>query len=115
MKPNSPSFTFAPESHKRNVPMDHLRVELSASCFYLFSYHHMDVAKFESGDGKDTITISFLNRRVRISGTDLRDWAMALQTRTIESIKPVPTRYSALGSEGGAVETIEIEEKSTQG
>ena len=115
MKPNSASFKLSPDSYKGNVPMDHLRVEIDASCFYLFPYHHMELAKFESGEGKDTITISFLNRRVRISGTNLRDWAVALQTRTVESIKPVPARYAALGSEGGAVEAIEIEDTSTQG
>ena len=109
MKPNSTSFKLSPSSYKGNLPMDHLRVEVSASCFYLFPYHHMDLAKFESIKDRDTITISFLNHRVRICGTHLRDWAIALQTRTVEAILSVPERYAAVGSEGGAIETIEVE------
>ena len=109
MKSDSPNFKLSPHSYKGNLPMDHLRVEVSASCFYLFPYHHMDLAKFESIKDRDTLTISFLNHRVRICGTHLRDWAIALQTRTVEAILSVPERYAAVGSEGGAIETIEVE------
>jgi len=105
-----------PGSMKPTSEWKRFRVEFSSSlskAAWLISwslrYHHMDLAKFESIKGKDTLTISFLNHRVRISGTHLRDWAIALQTRTVEAIFSVPERYAAVGSEGGAIETIEVE------
>ena len=94
--------------------MEHLRVELNATCFYLFAYHHMDVAKFESADGRDTLTISFLAHSVRLVGANLRELAIALQTRSIESIRPALERYGALVGDGGSIESIEVEENSDQ-
>ncbi len=93
-----------------HVPLDHLRLELNSSCFYLLSYHHMEIAKFEFVQDCDTLTISFLNHRVRMTGKNLRELAIAIQSRSVESIKPIAGRYgAAVGSETGFVEAIEIE------
>ena len=92
------------------MPQDNLRLETSSTCFCLLSYHHMDFAKFESARERDTLTISFLNHRVRISGRNLRELTLGIQGRAVEFIKLVPGRYSAVaGNEAGFVESIEVE------
>ena len=60
---------------------------------------------------EDVITLSFLNRTVRITGKNLRALGLALQDRTVEFIKPLPERYSSLTSDDVSVKTIEIEDK----
>jgi hypothetical protein len=65
---------------------------------------------------KDLITISFLNRTVRIKGKNLRNLGVALQARNVESIKPMAERYSSLAAgEDGWVKTIEIEDEKARG
>ncbi len=90
--------------------MDNLRLELNPKCFYLLPYHHLELVKFESGEGLDTLTLSFLNRTVLITGKNLRDLGLALQDRAVEFIKPMPVfdRYSSLAIDEGSVKTIEI-------
>ena len=110
MSAPSPCFKMSRTVMNEHVPLDNLRLELSASCFHLLSYHHLDSAKFESVKEQDALTISFLNHQVRIVGRNLRELAMAIQSRSVESIKPMPARYSAAaGVETGFVESIEIE------
>lgn len=95
------------------VPHDNLRLETSATCFYLLSYHHIDFAKFEADRERDTLTISFLNHQVRIGGRNLRELAIGIQDRSVEFIKPIPGRYSATaGNETGFVESIEVHQNS---
>ncbi|HXT13795.1 MAG TPA: hypothetical protein VN873_19755 [Candidatus Angelobacter sp.] len=95
--------------HDHFNPVEVLRLELSPSCFHLLSYYHMDAAKFESAKDRDSITISFLNREVKIAGRNLRQLALSLQDRDVEFIRLAPTRYSGVaGSEAGFVEAIEI-------
>ena len=75
----------------------------------------MDAAKFESAKDQDTLVISFLNHQVRMSGRNLRELAIAIQSRSVESIKPMPGRYSgAEGTEAGFVESIEVEASDGQ-
>ena len=50
------------------------------NCFYGLSYHHVELVKFESTQDVDIITISFLNRTVRIKGKNLRNLGVALQS-----------------------------------
>ncbi len=98
-----------------HVPLDYLRLETSAACFCLLSYHHMDFAKLEAAKDRDTLTISFVNHRVRIAGRNLRELALGLQDRAVEFIKPMPGRYTAAtGSDAVVVEAIEIDERSEQ-
>ena len=88
-----------------------LRLELTPACFYLLSYHHLDMAKFESDKGSDVLTLSFLNRTVRIIGKNLRELAIAVQRRNVESVKPMPDRYGTLANDDVWVKAIEIEDK----
>ncbi len=97
------------------VPMDSLRLETSPDCFYVLSYHHAEFTKFESIQDTDIITLSFLNRTVRIKGKNLRALGIALQWRNVESIRPMAGRYSSLATtEEGWVKTIEIEDNKMQ-
>ena len=89
---------------------DSLRLELTPACFHLLFYHHLDEAKFESDKGGDRLTVSFLNRTVRLTGKNLRDLAMEIQRRNVESIKPMPDRYGSLAdSKDVWVKAIEME------
>ena len=94
------------------APVDNLRWEMDAKSFYLLPYHYLELVKFESGEGLDTLTLSFLNRTVCITGKNLRDLGLALQDRAVEFVKPVPVfdRYSSLTRNEASVKAIEIQE-----
>ena len=93
-----------------HVPADNLRLELNLKGFYLLPYHHLELVKFEAGDGLDTLTLSFLKRTVLITGKNLRDLGLALQDRYVEFVRPLPAldRYSSLAGTGASVKSIEI-------
>jgi hypothetical protein len=111
----SPCYKFSRSVVGEHVPLDSLRLELSPTRFCFLSYHHLDIAIFESATDRDTLTISFLNHQVRIAGTNLRELAVAIQSRSVESIKPMPGRYSgAKAAEAGFVESIEVEASGGQ-
>jgi len=112
MNTNSPCYKLGRHVNSDPVPMDNLRLEVSPDCFYGLSYHHVELVKFESTQDVDIITISFLNRMVRIKGKNLRNLGVALQARCVEFIKPMAERYSSLATgEEGWVKTIEIEDE----
>jgi hypothetical protein len=93
-----------------NLPMDSLRLEVNPESFYLLSYHHLEFGKFEAGKDRDVLTLAFTGHEVRIVGRNLRDLAVAVQKRAVESITPMPNRYSAASSgQGGLVEVIEVQ------
>jgi hypothetical protein len=115
MSTESPCYKTTRGVNNNPVPLDNLRLETSASCFCLLSYHHMDFARFEAAKDRDTLTISFVNHQVRITGRNLRELALAIQSRAVEFIKPMPGRYtSATGSESVFVESIEVEQNYAQ-
>ena len=89
---------------------DSLRLEITPTCFYLLPYHHLDMAKCESDKGGDTLTLSFLNRTVRMTGKNLRDLGIKIQRRDVESVKPLPNKYNLLGSDEVWIKSIEIED-----
>jgi hypothetical protein len=114
MKDKSPCYELSHASiNGQNQPIDSLRIESSRTRLHLFSYHHLESAELESTKDQDTLTLSFLRHRVRITGKSLRDMTIAIQGRIVESIKVVPSRFAAVeGTENGFVESIEVE--STQ-
>ncbi len=63
-----------------------LRLELNSESFYLLSYHYLEYAKFDSEKDRDTLMLSFLGHQVRIVGRNLRELAVALQKRAVESV-----------------------------
>ena len=110
MKDHSPCFQLSRTVMGEHVPLDNLRLELSPTCFYILPYHHVEVAKFESGDTGDTLSISFLKHQARIAGRNLRRLAVGVQGRAVEWLKPVPERYAAAaGIEACFVVSIEVE------
>ena len=93
-----------------HVPLDNVRLELTPSRFYLLPYHHLEVAEFESASNGDTISLSFVSHKVRITGHNLRDLAVAFQERAVVSVTPVPEKYEALREcVQGLVDSIQIE------
>lgn len=113
MKTDSPCIKLSRQTAAGHEPMEFLRVEPNPACFYLFSYHHVDLAKFESVNDKEILTITFLNHRVRIEGKNLRVLAVELQSRSVEMVKPLPHRYGpAFSQEVCQIEVIEVEENT---
>jgi hypothetical protein len=111
----SPCYQLSRTVMGEHLPMDNLRLETDSGSFYLFSYHHLDFAKFDSDKGRDALTLSFLGHQVRIAGRNLRELAIAIQKRAVESIQTMPTRYSgAAGNAASFVESIEIESVKDQ-
>jgi hypothetical protein len=95
------------------TPADNLRLELNPKSFLLLPYHHLELVKFEAGESQDTLTLSFINRTVQITGKHLRDLALALQDRAVAFIRVLSAldRYVVLVGHESSVKTIEIEEK----
>ena len=103
-------YELSREVMGNHVPLDNVRLELTPSHFYLLPYHHLEVAEFESANKGDTISLSFVNHKVRIAGRNLRDLAVAFQERAVVSVTPVPERYGTLGeSVQGLVDSFQIE------
>ena len=94
-----------------NNGADSLRLEINPACFYLLAYHHLDMAKFESDQSGDTLTLSFLNRTVRMTGKNLRRLAIKIQKRDVESVKPMPDKYGALAIDDVWIKSIEIKDE----
>ena len=94
------------------TPVENLRLELDPNSFYLLPCHHLELVKFEAGEGLDTLTLSFINRTVLITGKNLRELGLALQDRCVEFVRPMPAfdRYSSLAGTEASVKTIEIED-----
>ena len=92
-----------------NLPIDNLRLEINPESSYLFSYHHLEFAKFDSDKGRDTLALTFFSHQVRIAGHHLCELAVAIQKRTVEAIIPMPGRQSEVArSEAAFVEAIEV-------
>jgi hypothetical protein len=117
MSTESPCFNLKRGVNGSHVPVDHLRLELDSNSFLLLPCHHLELVKFEAGEGLDTLTLSFLKRTVLIKGKNLRGLGLALQDRCVEFIKPMPVfdRYSSLAISEGSVKTIEIEDEKARG
>jgi hypothetical protein len=69
------------------------------------------MAKFESDKGGDILTLSFLNRTVRITGKNLHRLAINIQKRNIESVKQMPDKYCVLANDDVWIKTIQIEDE----
>ena len=110
MNANSPCYKLSRCVVGENVPIDNLRLEMNPESFYLFSYHQLEFAKFDSDKDRDTLMLTFLSHQVRIAGHHLRELAVAIQKRTVESIIQMPGRHSeATRSQAAFVEAIEVE------
>ncbi len=107
---DSPCYKLSRCVVGENVPIDNLRLEMNPESFYLFSYHQLEFAKFDSDKDRDTLMLTFLSHQVRIAGHHLRELAVAIQKRTVESIIQMPDRHSeAARSQAAFVETIEVQ------
>lgn len=103
------------ESTSKFEGADSLRLEVNPACFYLLAYHHLDMAKFESDKGGDILTLSFLNRTVRITGKNLRRLAINIQKRNIEWVKPLPDKYDVLANDDAWIKAIEVGDNKEHG
>ncbi|MDD5139790.1 MAG: hypothetical protein PHY43_05955 [Verrucomicrobiales bacterium] len=116
MRTESPCYKIRTGVNHNPTPVENLRLELDANSFYLLPCHHLELVKFESGEGQDTLTLSFLKRTVLITGKNLRELGLALQDRCVEFVRLLPAldRYTSLAGTEASVNSIEIEEKAEQ-
>ena len=112
MRNENPCFKIRRGVNSDPVPVDNLRLELDSKSFYLLPCHHLELVRFESGEGQDTLTLSFLKRTVLITGKNLRELGLALQDRAVEFVRLMPAldRYSSLAGNEASIKAIEIEE-----
>ena len=112
MSTENPCFNLKRGVNGSHVPADNLRLELDSKSFYLLPCHHLELVKFEAGEGQDTLTLSFLKRTVLITGKNLRELGLALQDRAVEFVRLMPAldRYSSLAGNEASIKAIEIEE-----
>ena len=115
MRTENPCFKRRTGVNGNATPVDNLRIELDSKSFHLLPYHHLEMVTFEAGDGRDTLTLMFLNRNVRIAGKNLRDLGLALQDRSVEFVKPLPERYALLAGSDVSVKAIEIQDNKERG
>jgi hypothetical protein len=115
MRTENPCFKRRTGVNSSPVPVDYLRLELNPKSFLLLPYHHLELVKFEAGDGQDTLTLVFLNRTVCITGKSLRELALGLQDRCVEFVKPLPERYASLVGDEVSVKAVEIEDNKENG
>ena len=117
MKNESSCYYIRRGVNNNPAPVENLRLEVDANSFYLLPSHHLELVKFEAGEGLDTLTLSFLKRTVLITGKNLRELGLALQDRAVEFVKPMPVfdRYASVAGKEGSVKTIEITENKDQG
>ena len=90
MNTENPCFKIRRGVNSNPSPVDNLRLELNPKGFLLPPYHHLELVTFESGDGQDTLTLSFLNRTVLITGKNLRDWLWHCKTAPSSSSASCP-------------------------
>jgi hypothetical protein len=111
MRNENPCFKIRRGVNSNPTPVDNLRLEPDSKSFYLLPCHHLEFVKFEAGEGQDTLTLTFLKRAVLITGKNLRELGLALQDRSVEFVRTMPTldRYSSLAGNEALVKTIEIE------
>jgi hypothetical protein len=112
MRNENPCFKIRRGVNSDPVPVDNLRLEPDSKSFYLLPCHHLELIKFEAGEGQDTLTLSFLKRTVLITGKNLRELGLALQDRAVEFVRLMPAldRYSSLAGNETSIKAIEIEE-----
>jgi hypothetical protein len=115
MRTENPCFKRRTGVNSSPLPVDYLRLELNPKSFLLLPYHHLELVKFEAGDGQDTLTLVFLNRTVCITGKSLRELALGLQDRCVEFVKPLPERYASLVGDEVSVKAVEIEDNKENG
>lgn len=106
MKNESPCY-YLGGRHSNPAPVENLRLELDSNSFCLLPCHHLELVKFEAGEGLDTLTLSFINRTVLIKGKNMRDLGLALQDRCVEFVRPLHAldRYASLAGTGASVKS----------
>ena len=87
---DSPCYKLSRCVVGENVPIDNLRLEMNPESFYLFSYHHLEFAKFDSDKDRDTLMLTFLSHQVRIAGHHLRELAVAIQSGLLNPSSKCP-------------------------
>jgi hypothetical protein len=115
MRTENPYFKKRTGVNGTATPMDNLRLELNSKSFLLLPYHHLELVKFETDDGQDTLTLLFLNRTVGITGKNLRDLGLALQERCVEFVKPLPERYASLVGNEVSITAIKTQDHKENG
>ena len=76
MNANSPCYKLSRCVVGENVPIDNLRLEMNPESFYLFSYHQLEFAKFDSDKDRDTLMLAFSLIRCGLRAAICASWPL---------------------------------------
>ena len=92
-----------------------LRVELADPSVFIFPYGQFVFAQLTGTPSQQTLHASFASHAVKVTGSDLAEIFKALQTLSVEWIKPTISRYAALVPKGSPkVVSITVENLAEQ-
>lgn len=112
-KPNSPA---APICWHREAASACLRIEPPSGELHVFPYQHFVTAALARSEDGETLSVSFSNHEVEITGRNLRDLLLALQDFSVKWVRTTPERFAMLaGGELSLVTGIRITAIKTQG
>ena len=95
----------------RDTQAQCLRVELADGGLYIFPYNHVACVRFEPGNGIDTLCVGADTHEIQITGTNLREVALAFQKLAVEWVKALPARHGALsGDDDARINSITVKE-----
>lgn len=96
-----------------------LRIETTASSFFALPYHQLERVDFNSANGVDTVTVSFITCTVRVTGKKLCLVAAYIAKQEAESINITPKnspppQNAPLGYDSARIDKIEVVERKEQ-
>jgi hypothetical protein len=94
----------------RGAQVECLRVETTERSFWLFPYTHFTSAKYETDRGADQIQVKFSTHSLVIKGVNLRELALVFQKCSVEYVRVLPSRYSAITADATQIQSIQIDE-----
>jgi hypothetical protein len=96
-----------------------LQIKTTASSFFALPYHQLERVDFNSTNGVDTVTVSFITCTVRVTGKKLCLVAAYIAKQEAESINITPKnspppQNAPLGYDSARIDKIEVVERKEQ-
>ena len=96
-----------------------LQIKTTASSFFALPYHQLERVDFNSTNGVDTVTVSFITCTVRVTGKKLCLVAAYIAKQEAESINVTPKASSPLSTDtrlhdAARIDKIEVVERKEQ-
>ena len=100
-----------PKCWDKGVGPPCLRVELCDGSHYLFPYTRLQFVRFESEATQDRLRLLMDTHEICISGKNLRELGVAFQKLTVDWVRELPARYTAMANDAGPwIHSIKVKE-----